>query len=497
MNQSQIEFEIKLNFPAEKLPAMEALLVSKGALKRQHLQAAYIDTNDFLLSQSGLAFRLRKEGRRWIQTLKARGSNELERLEHNVVVPHYGAGIPIWDISLHEAHPAGQILKRILDKKPSPVLQVLYETDIWRRSAKVRGRGAQLEYALDQGVIRATSHVGSVHEIPVLELEIELINGDPLVVLNHAQMIVNRFKATIDTRSKAQRGTQLAQGLIASQLEKSKPISLSGKTQGQQLATLIYSCLSQILSNASEINLEIENYDEYVHQLRIGLRRLRILLKLLNLENIGLDSDDHHALLKIFSELGVYRDFHFLKIKLLPKLILEGAPQFSLQQDLNLKHPATLTKEDKFQKLLISLMKMAMNIERSDTIEEGFQLRVLSYIQSIHRSSRKIAKKFETVEDEKRHDLRKKLKQLRYLLEFFKDFYPSKKFKTYNKSLALVLDNLGEYNDLCIALDQVQELLVNDPKIWFVLGWLKSEKIHIKERSQVSLDIFFKDKFIL
>ena len=216
MNQSQIEFEIKLNFPAEKLPAMEALLVSKGALKRQHLQAAYIDTNDFLLSQSGLAFRLRKEGRRWIQTLKARGSNELERLEHNVVVPHYGAGIPIWDISLHEAHPAGQILKRILDKKPSPVLQVLYETDIWRRSAKVRGRGAQLEYALDQGVIRATSHVGSVHEIPVLELEIELINGDPLVVLNHAQMIVNRFKATIDTRSKAQRGTQLAQGLILS-----------------------------------------------------------------------------------------------------------------------------------------------------------------------------------------------------------------------------------------------------------------------------------------
>ena len=104
------EFELKLVFPANKLAAIEKFLIAKGALKRQHLQAAYIDTPDFRLARAGIALRLRKEGRQWVQTLKTGTSSSFDRLEHEIVIPHRGAGIPIWSLAAHAEHPAGVIL---------------------------------------------------------------------------------------------------------------------------------------------------------------------------------------------------------------------------------------------------------------------------------------------------------------------------------------------------------------------------------------------------
>ena len=110
------EFEIKFLFPEEKLIQIEGYLIANGGTRRQHLQAAYIDTPDFLLSRAGIAFRLRREGRQWIQTLKVATSNMLERLEHNVVISTAGKDLPTWDIRLHQNHTAGKRLNKLLSK---------------------------------------------------------------------------------------------------------------------------------------------------------------------------------------------------------------------------------------------------------------------------------------------------------------------------------------------------------------------------------------------
>ena len=66
------EIELKLQVPQGALPAVEQA-VAVGQARRQRLQAVYFDTADRRLGAAGLALRLRKEGRRWVQTLK-RGS---------------------------------------------------------------------------------------------------------------------------------------------------------------------------------------------------------------------------------------------------------------------------------------------------------------------------------------------------------------------------------------------------------------------------------------
>jgi inorganic triphosphatase YgiF len=208
------EFELKLVFPVEKFSELEKLVVSKGGLRRQRLQAFYFDTDYFDLANSGIALRIRKEGRSWVQTLKAATSSDFERLEHNVTLNHVGAGVPALNLQLHADHPAFNALTKLLQKQkldPS-ALRVRYQTDIWRRAALVRARGAVLEYALDSGEIKAFQKDGSEKIVSVAELEIELKSGDERVVINHAKSLVRRFGLCVDTRSKAQRGYVAARG---------------------------------------------------------------------------------------------------------------------------------------------------------------------------------------------------------------------------------------------------------------------------------------------
>jgi inorganic triphosphatase YgiF len=126
-------------------------------VRRQKLQAFYFDTNTFSLTHAGISLRIRKEGRVWIQTLKASSASQFERLEHNVVVNHAGAAVPVLNIHLHKEHLAYKALLKALrnHKQDLDQLAVRYQTDIWRRVALVRARGAMLEYALDLGVIKA------------------------------------------------------------------------------------------------------------------------------------------------------------------------------------------------------------------------------------------------------------------------------------------------------------------------------------------------------
>jgi triphosphatase len=74
-----VETELKFQVPEASRAALEKA-VAAAAVQRTRLQAVYADTPDQRLAAAGLALRLRKEGRVWVQTLKGRGDGLMQRL---------------------------------------------------------------------------------------------------------------------------------------------------------------------------------------------------------------------------------------------------------------------------------------------------------------------------------------------------------------------------------------------------------------------------------
>lgn len=485
-----MEFEIKLGFPQDRLKDIEAYLISNGGLRRQHLQAAYIDTPDFLLAHSGVALRLRKEGRRWVQTLKLSSANALARLEHNVLLPSVGSEMPQWDIALHKDHKAGKILIQTLGKSRMHDLQVMYRTDIWRRKALIQTSDACIEYALDVGFILANKTTG-LEKIPVQELEIELKDGSPEEVLRHAEDAIKSFGANIDSRSKSERGSLLALGLASSPPERAKNTYLKKAKNKQEIVSqLMHSCLSQILSNQSVLSLSLNHYAEYLHQLRVGLRRLKVILKHLEKQDIHISEKGAATLNSVFDSLGQYRDDHYVLNVLNPILLSLGGPQINLGSATLLPHPSSIVKGVAFQLLLVELMLVSYpQLHYLDTPESNLDLR--DGVGDIRRSMEKLLKKnfkfysgqvaqFSALDDEDIHTLRKKMKFMRYTFEFFKDYFEKKNLSKINKSMVSALGHFGLFNDICVAINRIKDLAESEPNLLFALGWLKGERARIK-----------------
>ena len=164
------EFELKFEIPQGSLQRV-ATALKDGQTLRERLQARYFDTEDGALAQNGLVVRVRKEGRRWVQTAKGPTSGPLERLEHNVNLPRQAKGAsPEVDLGRHAGTPVGNAIAKALNLKPGedfPVLLPLYETDIQRVTRVVAVNGSSVEIALDQGRI-----VSGNKSLPICELEV-------------------------------------------------------------------------------------------------------------------------------------------------------------------------------------------------------------------------------------------------------------------------------------------------------------------------------------
>src|SRR5262249_37424067 len=145
------EFEIKLGVPLEAVASLSAALRAGGA-RSLRLQARYFDTADARLARQQVALRLRLEGRRWMQTLKAAGDSAVDRLEHEVTVRPSSSGLPVIDLRRHDGNEAAAVLNQALHGASDAALSERCATDVRRLRCVMRGAGgAELEVALDQG----------------------------------------------------------------------------------------------------------------------------------------------------------------------------------------------------------------------------------------------------------------------------------------------------------------------------------------------------------
>lgn len=510
------EIEFKFGIPPQRHQAVEAA-VRRGAVTRTHLQARYFDTADNALTSRGIALRVRKEERRWIQTVKAAGADAIQRLEHNVDLGVFPAGVaPEPDPNLHAGTPAGDALAQALADTEQP-LALTYSTDIWRLTRLLRIPGGWVELALDSGHIAATDpgNPAATVKTEVLELELELIRGhiDELTAL--AQRWATRHGLWFSAVSKAERGERLRQGLtevppVKATSVRYRPAQMQSPHGAVVLQAALASCLAQILPNASEVGAGSDDAEQ-VHQLRIGIRRLRTALReLAPLAPTLIKPQWEAPLVAAFRALGELRDREEVLETAQAQLLAAGGPELDLPASGETRPASDIVRTPAFQTALLGLIGLtaqdphllrdianqqqalaqAVEATTSDDEAEAQAIDALPAVMDadtthrylrlrlkrLHTASLRDGKQFMKLDMEDRHRTRKRLKRLRYLLEFVQPLFDKRASNAYLGQLRPAQDALGEYNDEVVALATYQSLSQTEPRAWFGAGWFAARQ---------------------
>jgi inorganic triphosphatase YgiF len=340
---------------------------------------------------------------------------------------------------------------------------------------------------LDIGVIRAGGA-----ELPMHEIEFELLAGPPGALLDLAARWVERHGLWLDVRSKAERGDRLARGL-----DRVRATTASAPTFARTLApaavvrTLIAHALTQVLPNAAEI-ADGRGEPEHLHQARVGLRRLRSVLGLFgDLLPAPLPAADLDALRTLFGRLGRQRDRDALAASLWPALQAAGAPARPDGEGMGADEadpdPAdALLREPATTRLWLALLGLVHGAA-AESATDGLAATdpalsmtevARARIARLHRRVARDAARFDRLDDAARHALRKRLKRLRYAIELLAPLTRRQRARRYLKQLAPAQDALGRYNDLCTAEALCRDRVApgGEPADWFALGWLAAQR---------------------
>ncbi|WP_119287959.1 CYTH and CHAD domain-containing protein [Azohydromonas sediminis] len=475
-----VEVELKLQVPPAQRDAVRRAVATASA-RTTRLQARYFDTPDRRLAAAGIALRLRREDSHWVQTLKARGDGVMARPEHNAVLPRT-RGEPVLDVARHDGTPAGDALRAT--GVDATALQPLFATDVRRTHRRVRHGGAVVELAYDDGVL-----VAGERREPVAELELELVSGAPAALFALAARWIERHGLWLDVRTKAECGDLLARDERASPaVHATAPALRTGATPAEALRAMVRSCLDQILPNASVVAAGRHDA-EHVHQLRVGLRRLRTALREFGDAAAEVDPAWEPALAAVFARLGAARDRDALAATLLPALAAAGAPVVALAPVADAEDPGQALREPAWNLLLLALIGFAHGDEPAAApgaepswalppADDADALRrwMRQRLKRAHRRAVADAAAFATLPEDAQHRVRKRVKRLRYAVEFVAALYSAKAVARYLKRLRPAQEALGEYNDVLVAEAAFRELVASDPRAWFALGWLAARR---------------------
>ena len=535
------EFELKFEISAQSLPKIVAAFHAKHA-QLQLLQACYFDTKDGALAKNGLTLRMRKEGNEWVQTAKGLTSNALERLEHNVEVGSLSTNamdtivtgskassfklsshMPSINVLRHADEKIGKLIIKVLNIKPNkpvPALIPIYETDVQRLKITVKQAGSFIEIALDQGMV-----ISGGRSAALCELEIELKEGKPEHAAALARIWCAKYGLWLSTINKSMKGQRLHDGLLSSQLTQKSLEDKAGfksGANGQQIVKAVFqSCLNQILANASEIASETPFDDanhtqkaEHIHQLRVGIRRLRTAMRELSPLVDGIDSAWEKPLINTFRKLGEERDNNHLNHILQPQIVAAGGPIVNTYSNVAKRlDTSRVVRSKAFQDTLLCLIAYvnsgfldesspidAENVE--DKTKENYSHKkvrkiLANRLDKLHKKIVKEGKKFLTLTETQQHSVRKHFKRLRYLAEFSApqlSTSSSEKKRTLAVINALkpVQDALGFYNDELMALQTYRKLAATDSRAWFAIGWLSARRKNNAKKCQQKINIFIK-----
>ncbi|WP_292993958.1 CYTH and CHAD domain-containing protein [Nitrosomonas sp.] len=485
-----MEIELKLALhPRHTARFRRHPLLSKITPKQHQLLSIYFDTPRFDLMRRGIALRVRRVDDQWIQTLKAE-TQSVGALSSR----------PEWEMAITDGNrpnfsvlpsTAMDLLAGIKLKRVAPVFTTEFQRTTWQ----IGNSAAQAEVALDIGKIYAGEMCRDICEV-----EIELKSGEPTFLFDAATQLLEQAPLHIEPRSKAERGYILSGAVIPAPIKATHAVIHKRQTAGEAWNAMMQAALVQLVRNVPGF-LENAHDIEYLHQLRIALRRLRtgVLLE----KSLGLESPDwDQPLRESLHTLNPSRDWDvFLQGTLSQTLAaLGGSPGNVPIQDTThalMRDVATHTRQ-RAQALLFKpvFTRLVLDIGRSLLVTsfsaeigdaKAWAERVLEKRwQKLHKRCHGFAR----LDASERHLARIAAKKMRYTAEAFAPLY-GKRAHHFITALSALQDELGRENDMRAGVQLLRTLPAKSITLSFELGRLSGAlELEAAQQSHLSNSIW-------
>jgi CHAD domain-containing protein len=241
---------------------------------------------------------------------------------------------------------------------------------------------------------------------------------------------------------------------------------------------MLNNVLSQVLPNAGQIQ-EGQFEPEHLHQLRVGLRRLRTILRLYGGLSQQLPEHIEARVAEIIRKSGAARDLDAMAETLWPALRAANAPLAELPTHAPTSTQltvATLLRAPATQSLWIALLRASHPQDEPPGSFHSLREVLAIPLRTLEEKIRRAAARFAELEDKERHHLRKRIKRLRYAAELVGSLWPRRQVQKFLRRLEKAQTTLGQLNDAVVALNLYRSLAREDPRAWFAAGWLAARK---------------------
>jgi triphosphatase len=275
---------------------------------------------------------------------------------------------------------------------------------------------------------------------------------------------------SVDAAAKPQTATRRSAALAAiprSVGRKAKRLRLSSNMSIDDAVALVFGeCLKHWTANESVTHRGVD--PEGIHEMRVGLRRMRSALS----DFREIIPAAQFAWMKreskwLITSLGAARNWDVFLSELLEP-IERACPRDAGLSELRTAAlvergqgyaTARMTIRSSRYSKFVAHMRAWLSSRRwrqggkqerkpLDKRIEKFAGRVLN---KRHRAALKLGRDFDSLSPDERHHLRIALKKLRYTSEFFRSLYPKKSSKPYLRALAVMQTCLGHMNDVVVA----------------------------------------------
>jgi len=490
------EVELKLALDRHAAPRAAELLrhpavaaVRKGRTRTARVTSTYYDTPSFTLEDAAVALRLRRDGARFVQTVKGPPLAAAAGALHAHDEHEWRLARARLDWARLEQTPWHKLFAKAQKNGLAPV----FTTDVVRRTLPLAfPDGSTATLAVDVGSIRSRGPAG--RRAAIAEIEVEVGQGSAASAYDLALALLDDWPLAVATTSKAARGYALVRGTTA---DPAKPIRADrvefapdGPT-AEALGAIVRECVRQIANNAA--GLVADDDPEWVHQMRIGTRRLRSCLSLVaKITGRALVAPLVTEVRWLAGTLGAARDWDVFATETLPPLAAavakdpKAAPGLRrLSRTIGARRRAArqaareAVQSRRFQRLLLTAGALsarppqdASGTERVAARDFGNRL-LAKRRQKLGASGATLAH----AAPEERHAVRVAAKKLRYVAEFFVPTDHGKRHRRYVKALARLQDALGRWHDAVTATRLAEGLApsADQATIGAVRGWAAAQ----------------------